>query len=291
MYKSLLSKNMRNKIKFISVLSALSLLMSFAPALAEDSGTTTTPPATNTGGTGRQECRVVEGKQVCVRTDGGTKPTTLSDKQKALEEQKLELEDKLKEHRQARIDHEKQRIEGLYKLVDNQISRSQKELDRMSVLIDRIKAQRAKLTAATTSTGDTATSTAPAISSTDLAKVDDMITKAETLKKKIETDIADAKTKEAALVGSAKKVEDTINTETSTTAPVVNTAAPTPVIQSVKDFQASMKVLKKDLITLHTSLQDIVKAMRKLAKRPEADATKPEETKPTNGQQENETND
>jgi hypothetical protein len=268
---------MRNKIKFISVLSALSLLMSFAPALAEDSGTTTTPPTTNTGGTGRQECHMVEGKQVCVRTDGGLNTGDLAER--------------IKEHRQERIDHEKQRIEGLYKLVDNQISRSQKELDRMSVLIERIKLQRAKLTATSTSDTTTSTTTAPAISSADLAKVDDMITKAETLKKKIETDIADAKAKEAALVGSAKKVEDTINTETSTTAPVVNTAAPTPVVQSVKDFQTSMKVLKKDLITLHTSLQDIVKAMRKLAKRPETDATKPEETKPTNGQQENETND
>jgi hypothetical protein len=249
-----LTKNMRNKIKFISAVSALSLLLSFAPALASES--------TSTSG-------------------------QLTDQQKArLEQAKLELEDNLKEHRQERIKHEKERIEGLHRLVDNQISRAQKELDRMQGIITRIKAQRAKLGSSTTGTN-----TASAISSADLAKIDDMITKAETLKKKIEIDIADAKAKEATLVGSVKKVEDRINTETSVTTPVTNTAAPAPVVQSVKDFQASMKILKKDLMTLHTSLQDIVKAMRKAVKLPETEKVKKPETETQSTNEEAETND
>ena len=147
-----------------------------------------------------------------------------------------------------RTKREKNRIKDLQNLAQNQINRAQKELDRFQLIIERIKVQRAKLTATS--------------SSADLTKIDDMITKAVTLQTKIAAELADAKTKQVAIGATLPKVETSINSDTSTTIST-NTTAPTLVIQSVKDFQASIKVLKKDLITLHGNLQQIVKLMKK----------------------------
>ncbi|MBX4205436.1 MAG: hypothetical protein KW788_04645 [Candidatus Doudnabacteria bacterium] len=188
-----------------------------------------------------------------------------------------------KHRKQEKIEHERERINGLQSMAKNQIARAQKELDRMQDIITRIKLQRAKLGVTTTTTA-TATGT-EVTPSADLAKIDEMIAKAEELKKKIDTEIADAKLKQAAILGTLPKVEDKIDSSTTVD---TSTTAPTVVVQSVREFQASMKLIKKDLNALHQNLQQIVKTMRKLSK---SAAVKKEETKPagtSSEEQENE---
>lgn len=134
------------------------------------------------------------------------------------------------------------KAKAMAKIYQNQIDRAQKALDKLQIIIDRIKAQRAKMT--TTST-------------TDLAAIDALITKAETQKTTVQTDLNNIKAKAAALQAAL-----------TTTSASTTTLAPK---QPVKDFQTSVKILKKDTITLHNTLKQIVKQMKSLNKPTKSD--------------------
>ena len=110
----------------------------------------------------------------------------------------------------------------------NQVRRAQKAFDKLSAILDRMKTKRAALTG----------------TSTDITQLDALIAKAETQKTDAQTALNDVKTKLAAMT-------------TALTTATTSTTAVAPK-QQVKDFMASVKVLKTKLIAFHKTLQQMV---------------------------------
>jgi hypothetical protein len=243
---------MRNKIKsIISLGLGLAIVLSFSPALAENSSISDT-------GTGRFKCVTESGKQVCVPvkldclknattpmisddgddSDSNCTPVRITDTNEGQRPVLKKLEEGRMKERQDKI----QKIAGVYQA---QIDRAQKAIDRMQVIVDRIKLQRAKLTGTTQ----------------QLADLDALVTKAEKQKQEAVTALADVKAKAATIKGTLA----TINTDTAnaTDTPTTNV---TNLKQQVKDFQTSVNSLKKKLTALHDTLVQTVKTMKTIAK-------------------------
>jgi hypothetical protein len=216
MLKSLLNENMRNKIKFISLLTAGLLFVSQTGiVLAEDSTSTTiptTPPTTTT------------------HTETFNPPQTPTTRD------------------QSKLKSRQTKSMAVKKVAENQLSRAQNTIDKLQGIIDRLKAYRAKLTG----------------SESDLAAVDALIATAESQKQTAVLDLSDVKAKALAL-------QSALGVDSSTT----TATAPT---QQVKDLQTSVKTLKKQLISLHRTLQQIIKLMRSIEKPKTTTTTTPPPT-------------
>lgn len=143
-------------------------------------------------------------------------------------------EQKAREAREAKLRVRKAKAQGVTRVAETQIARAQNALNKIETLIKRIEAMEAKLEG----------------SDADLAKLETAITAALTQKETLEKDLATAKEKSKALI-------DAINNASTDTA----LQAPR---QAVREFQASMRVVKTDLTKLKTSLRQIVVQMEKL---------------------------
>jgi uncharacterized protein YlxW (UPF0749 family) len=246
---------MRNKIKFTVgfgiATAVLAAGLNFAAATESTTTTNSGTGSTDLSATIKAEC-MVDGlvNADCVMkvrarfANTQTKPVL------------KRLEEKKKTERQAKI-------REISKVYQNQIDRAQKSIDKLQNIIDRIKAQRTKMSASA--------------SAEDLAALDVLITKAQTQKDESVTALAALKVKADAIKATLNAVTTDTSNGTDT-----DTANITKMKQQVKEFQASVKELKKKLIALHTTLNQIVKKMKAINKVTE-DKVKKEES------QENET--
>jgi hypothetical protein len=152
-----------------------------------------------------------------------------------------EIKTLLKKLEDKRAKEREDRIKEIGKIYQNQIDRAQKAIDNLSKIIDRIKAKRALVT-----------------NTDDLASLDALIAKAETQKATCQTALADVKAKADAI--KATLTDAKTNTDSMADVP---TATVTGLKQQVKEFQTLVLTLKKDLIALHSTLQQTVKIMKR----------------------------
>lgn len=138
------------------------------------------------------------------------------------------------------------RIEAIGRVYQAQINRAQNAIDRLQKIIDRIKVMREKLADA---------------SASDMAELDEMIAKAESQKEESITDLQKIK-------DEADSIQDSLGMIKTDTDRAFDTSASeiANLKNGVKDFQVSVKDLKKDLIALHNTLSDIIRKMREIQK-------------------------
>ena len=121
----------------------------------------------------------------------------------------------------------KQKIKALRRIAVNQVQRSEKAISRLDGVMDRIDV-RLKVFEQT---------------GVDISSVTPLVEKAKKQKAEAEILLADIEMQRDAITAESASLQ-----------------------QSVKQFMANVKTLKKKLIELHKTLKDVVKAMKKLDK-------------------------
>jgi DNA repair exonuclease SbcCD ATPase subunit len=233
---------MRNKSKIIV---GTAIILGFAlmaiPVFAEDTITTTSPQTIGSNDSehtlpNKFHCSTdTTGKQTCVENNSGTNPSHGNLKSVI---QKLDA---------TRIKERELHISAMGMHYQNEINRAQKTIDNLGNIIDRIKTQRTKL--ATTA------------QASDLAKLDALITQAESQQQDAINALADVKTKAAALKATLMTAKSNADAQMD-----VSVNDLTNLKQEIKDFQASVATLKTKLTILHKTLEQAVQLLKSMRK-------------------------
>jgi hypothetical protein len=156
-----------------------------------------------------------------------------------------------------RMEKRMERKNMIQRLMQVQVNRGLKAVARLEQVLLRVESRRAKLSA----------------DGTDVATIDTMIAD-------VKKQLTEAKTALAKVMGAPEDVEEADVTEeedadNSGTGSEEDNSGPGSGVEeiqmTVREFMASMKVLKKELVDVHRGLKAIVKEMRRVAPKGDQD--------------------